>query len=165
MPGTAARGRSAGGHCRRPHRTPQCKTTAVRFAFDDCEIDLERLELRRAGALVAIEPQVFDVLVYLVRHRDRVVTKEELLDEVWGDRFVSESALSSRIKAARRAIGDDGATQRIIRTLHGHGYRLVADVVEVAASDEALPMASSRHGRPRQTVRLCTSPDGVHLAY
>ncbi len=65
----------------------------------------------RDGRAVAVEPQVFDVLVHLLRHRDRVVSKEELLDEVWGDRFVSESTLTSRIKAARRAIGDDGATQ------------------------------------------------------
>src|SRR3954452_21410064 len=165
MPGTAARGRSAGRHCRRPHRTPQCKTTAVRFAFDDCEIDLERLELRRAGALVAIEPQVFDVLVHLVRHRDRVVAKEELLDEVWGNRFVSESALTSRIKAARRAVGDDGATQRVIRTLHGRGYRFVAEVQMAVPSHHGAPELASTEARPRQSVRLCTAPDGVHLAY
>ena len=106
----------------------------MRFAFDGCELDAQRRELRRDGQAVAVEPQVFDVLVHLLRHRDRVVSKEELLDEVWGDRFVSESALTSRIKAARRAIGDDGARQRIIRTLHGHGYRFVADVDELAPS-------------------------------
>ena len=107
---------------------------------------------------VAVEPQVFDVLVHLLRHRDRVVSKEELLDEVWGDRFVSESALTSRIKAARRAIGDDGASQRIIRTLHGRGYRFVADVDELAPSGADAP----RRPRERtsnvlqQRVQLCT---------
>ncbi|HZA86700.1 MAG TPA: winged helix-turn-helix domain-containing protein [Acidimicrobiales bacterium] len=73
------------------------------FAFGDGEVDTVTFELRRAGVAVNVEPQVFDVLVLLVTHRDRVVTKEELLDEVWGDRFVSESALTSRIKDARRA--------------------------------------------------------------
>jgi len=74
------------------------------FAFGDRELDTDTFELRYAGAAVNVAPQVFDVLTYLVSHRDRVVTKEELLDEVWGDRFVSESALTSRIKDARRAL-------------------------------------------------------------
>jgi pimeloyl-ACP methyl ester carboxylesterase len=98
------------------------------FAFGDRELDTDTLELRRAGAAVGVEPQVFDVLAYLVLHRDRVVRKEELLDEVWGDRFVSESALTSRIKDARRAVGDDGQRQAVIRTVHGRGYRFVAPV-------------------------------------
>jgi pimeloyl-ACP methyl ester carboxylesterase/DNA-binding winged helix-turn-helix (wHTH) protein len=114
---------------------------------------------------VAVEPQVFDVLVYLVRHRDRVVSKEELLDEVWGDRFVSESALTSRIKAARRAIGDDGANQRIIRTLHGRGYRFVADVDELPSDEITRESARTEEPRPPQRVQLCTGVDGVHLAY
>jgi pimeloyl-ACP methyl ester carboxylesterase/DNA-binding winged helix-turn-helix (wHTH) protein len=138
----------------------------VRFAFGDCEVDVGRRELRRDGGTVAVEPQVFDVLVHLIRHRDRVVTKEELLDEVWGDRFVGESALTSRIKAARRAVGDDGTTQRIIRTLHGHGYRFVAELSE---RPDARAMRSSNvvetNGRARQRVQLCTAPDGVRLAY
>jgi DNA-binding winged helix-turn-helix (wHTH) protein len=87
-------------------------------------------ELRHAGAPVAVEPQVLSVLVYLVEHRDRVVSKNELLDNVWGDRFVSESTLTTRMKAARRAVGDDGAHQLIIKTVHvQHGmrrYRYVA---------------------------------------
>ena len=69
---------------------------------------------------------MFEVVRYLVEHRDRMVPKEELLEQVWGTRFVSESALTSRIKAARRALGDDGREQRIIRTVHGRGYRFVA---------------------------------------
>jgi len=83
----------------------------MRYEFEGCELDTDLFELRRAGEPVRIEPQVFDVLVHLVHHRDRVVPKEELLDEVWGDRFVSESALSSRIKSARRAVGDTGRDQ------------------------------------------------------
>ena len=88
--------------------------------------------------MVPVEPQVFDVLAYLVRHRDRVVPKTELLDEVWGDRFVSESALTSRIKSVRRAIGDTGRDQRVIKTIHGRGYRFVADVAEVAEVGEVV---------------------------
>ena len=71
------------------------------YEFDDCLVDPGRFELRRGGAVEHVEPQVFDVLVHLIRHRDRVVTKTELLDTVWGDRFVSESALASRLKSAR----------------------------------------------------------------
>lgn len=100
----------------------------VRLAFADCEIDVGARELFRADERVAVEPQVFDVLTYLLEHRDRVVLKTELLDEIWGDRFVSESALTSRIKSARRAVGDTGREQRVIRTIHGRGFRFVADV-------------------------------------
>jgi pimeloyl-ACP methyl ester carboxylesterase/DNA-binding winged helix-turn-helix (wHTH) protein len=106
---------------------------AVRFLFDDFEIDDDKFELSASGVAVKVEPQVLDVLLHLIRHRDRVVTKEELLDEVWGDRFVSEAAITSRIKDARRAIGDDGQRQRCIRTHHGRGYRFVLEV-EVGAS-------------------------------
>lgn len=102
----------------------------VTVRFGDCELSLERLELRRAGTIVGLEPQVFDVLSYLLRHRDRVVPKTELLDKIWGSRFVSDSALTSRIKSARRAVGDTGRDQRIIKTIHGRGYRFVADVAE-----------------------------------
>jgi DNA-binding winged helix-turn-helix (wHTH) protein/pimeloyl-ACP methyl ester carboxylesterase len=94
--------------------------------FDVFELDTDSFELRAAGRPVPLEPQVFDVLRHLVEHGDRLVTKEELLDAVWGNRFVSESALTSRIKAVRQALGDDGRTQRFVRTVHGRGYRFVA---------------------------------------
>ena len=100
----------------------------VIYRFGTLELDVARYELHDGGVPVSVEPQVFEVLAYLVTHRDRVVTKEELLDNVWGDRFVSESALTSRIKTARRAVGDSGETQQFIRTVHGRGYRFVADV-------------------------------------
>ncbi|MEM9040767.1 MAG: winged helix-turn-helix domain-containing protein, partial [Actinomycetota bacterium] len=98
------------------------------YSFDGCELDTNRCELRRDGERVAIEPQVYDVLLYLVERRGNVVTKNELLDEVWGDRFVSEAALSSRVSAARRAVGDDGKAQHTIRTVHGKGFLFVAEV-------------------------------------
>jgi DNA-binding winged helix-turn-helix (wHTH) protein/tetratricopeptide (TPR) repeat protein len=102
----------------------------VILAFADVEVDLDRYELRRSGRPVPVEPQVFDVLAYLAGNAGRLVSKEELLDSVWGDRFVSESALTSRIKAARRSVGDDGQRQRIIATVHGRGYRLMVPVDE-----------------------------------
>jgi len=108
----------------------RCTMTHVGDRFGDCELSVERIELRRAGQIVDMEPQVFDVLAYLLRHRERVVPKTELLDQIWGNRFVSESALSSRIKSARRAVGDTGRDQRIIKTVYGRGYRFVADVIE-----------------------------------
>jgi predicted ATPase/DNA-binding winged helix-turn-helix (wHTH) protein len=100
----------------------------VILEFDDCELDLARVVLRRHGTEVRIEPQVFDLLNCLIEHRGEVVRKEALLDQVWGDRFVSESALTTRIKSVRQAVGDDGATQRVIRTVHGKGYEFVAQV-------------------------------------
>jgi DNA-binding winged helix-turn-helix (wHTH) protein/tetratricopeptide (TPR) repeat protein len=107
-----------------------CHDGQVAVRFGDCELSVERHELRRGGEVTDVEPQVFDVLAHLVRHRDRVVAKTELLDEIWGDRFVSESALTSRIKSARRAIGDTGRDQRVIKTIHGRGYRFVAAVID-----------------------------------
>ena len=112
-----------------------CDHEGVRVAFSDCELDVGRHELRRAGRVVALEPQVFDVLAYLARQGDRLVSKNELLDEIWGDRFVSESALTSRIKSARRAIGDTGRDQRIIRTIYGRGYRFVAPIEDATRSE------------------------------
>jgi len=106
-------------------------------------LDADAMDLVRDGQRVAIEPQVMDVLAYLVRHRDRVVPKTELLDEIWGDRFVSESALSSRVKSARRAIGDNGRDQRLIRTIHGRGFRFVGEVSDGdGRGDEAGPATS-----------------------
>jgi DNA-binding winged helix-turn-helix (wHTH) protein/tetratricopeptide (TPR) repeat protein len=121
--------------------------THVGVRFGDCELSAERIELRRAGTIVDLEPQVFDVLAYLLRHRERVVPKTELLDQIWGNRFVSESALSSRIKSARRAVGDTGRDQRIIKTIYGRGYRFVADAHDQPASADpaAQGAAASEH--------------------
>jgi DNA-binding winged helix-turn-helix (wHTH) protein len=100
------------------------------YSFDEYELDLQRYELRYAGKRVKLEPQVFNVLVYLIQQRDRVVTKEELLEQLWPGRFVSEASLTSRLMAARRAIGDRGREQRLIQTVHGRGYRFIAPMEE-----------------------------------
>ena len=134
------------------------------FTFESCQLDPARFELRRGGTAVHVEPQVFEVLVYLVTHRDRVVPKTELLDAVWGDRFVSDSTLTSRLKEARRAIGDDGRGQRLIATVHGVGYRFVAAVSDDSPA-AASRVAASRRRRAAQEIRYCTSPDGVRIAW
>jgi TolB-like protein/DNA-binding winged helix-turn-helix (wHTH) protein/Flp pilus assembly protein TadD len=105
------------------------------FVFGDNELDLRRHELRRAGEVVHVEPQVFDLIAFLLMRRDRIVSKDEILDEIWDGRIVSEAALSSRINAARKAIGDNGNDQNFIRTFHKRGFRFVAEVAERA--DEA----------------------------
>lgn len=100
------------------------------FRFDGYELDTGRRELRHDGTVVHIEPQVFDVLHRLVVDAGTMVGKEQLMDDVWGTRFVSPSALASRIKTARAATGDDGKSQHVIRTVHGRGFMFVADLDE-----------------------------------
>jgi TolB-like protein/cytochrome c-type biogenesis protein CcmH/NrfG len=98
------------------------------LSFGDYEIDVERRELRRAKNPVHVEPQVFDLLVYLVQNRDRVVSKDDLIASVWGGRSVSDSTLTSRINAARNAVGDSGAEKNLIRTIARKGLRFVGEV-------------------------------------
>lgn len=115
------------------------------YAFAGFEIDPARAELRRDGTTVAVEPQVFSLLVLLAENRDRLVSREEILEKVWDGRAVSDSALDSRVKSARRALGDDGRTQRFIKTVHGQGFRFLADVQLVASSRAAAePNAGTR---------------------
>jgi DNA-binding winged helix-turn-helix (wHTH) protein len=97
----------------------------VQFLFADHALDADRRELRRGAELIAIEPQVFDLLVYLLQNRDRVVSKDDLLASVWGGRIVSDSTLTSRVNAARKAVGD---SQRLIRAIARKGLRFVGSV-------------------------------------
>ena len=105
----------------------------MNFRFGQYEVDLVQQELRCAGQAVPVEPQVFDVLAYLLQHRDRIVSKDELFEQVWQGRVVSDAALNSRISAARRAVGDDGSAQKLIRTIHKRGFRFVGEVQEDTA--------------------------------
>ena len=109
----------------------------MQYLFETCVLDTDRRELRRAAVLVAIEPQVFDLLEFLIRNRERVVTKDDLIDSVWHGRIVSESTLSTRINAARSAIGDNGEQQRLIKTLPRKGLRFVGEVREVRGQTAA----------------------------
>lgn len=101
------------------------------YAFGAYVVDTAACEIRRDGDPVAAEPQVFDLLVYLLENRDRVVTRDEIIARVWHGRIVSEAALSSRIKSARQILGDDGKRQALIRTHHRRGFRFVGDVMVV----------------------------------
>jgi TolB-like protein/Tfp pilus assembly protein PilF len=100
----------------------------VQFLFDDHTLDTDRRELRRGSDAVTVEPQVFDLLVYLLQNRNRVVTKDDLIASVWGGRIVSDSTLSSRINAVRKAVGDSGRSQKLIRTIARKGLRFVGSV-------------------------------------
>jgi pimeloyl-ACP methyl ester carboxylesterase/DNA-binding winged helix-turn-helix (wHTH) protein len=137
------------------------ESAGVVWQFGEFELDTAQYELRGNGAVIRIEPQVFDVLTQLVANRNRLVSKEELFDSVWGGRFVGEAALTSRIKAARRALGDDGEAQSYIRTVRGRGYQFVGTVVgDVSVIDEP-PQAPP----PRQSIAFTRAADGIRLAY
>lgn len=107
----------------------------MQFRFADHVLDVARRELRRHGQPVALEPQVFDLLVHLIRNRDRVVSKDDLIGAVWGGRIVSESTLTSRINAARKAVGDSGEAQCLIRTSPRKGIRFVGEVTDAAPAE------------------------------
>ena len=120
----------------------------MRYLFDEYAFDIERRELHRGTEVVAVAPQVFDLLDYLIRHRERVVTKDDLINAIWSGRVVSDAALTTRLNAARSAIGDSGEEQRLIRTLPRKGFRFVGTVLEAqglagppAADQQALPLA------------------------
>ena len=125
--------------------------------FQDFELDTERFELRKNGVVVAVEPQVFALLRFLIENRNRMVTKDEIVAAVWSGRIVSDSAIASRVKSARQAIGDDGRTQAIIRTVHGLGFSFVAGVatrtsVSFSASRETTGDEPRRNSRPSIAV-------------
>ena len=104
----------------------------MQYAFEDYVIDPDRRELTRSAEPISVGPQVFDLLLHLVRNREHVVSKDELLDAVWAGRIVSESTLTSHINSARKAIGDSGQNQRLLRTIARKGFRFVGDVSEIA---------------------------------
>lgn len=128
----------------------------LKYQFSEFEIDLSQQELRRLGEAVHIEPQVFDLIVHLVRNCERIVSKDELIETIWNGRIISEASLSSRINAARRALGDNGNDQAMIRTLHKRGFRFVGDVraVEAPMTDaQTAPLAPAKpDGAPHVSV-------------
>ena len=116
---------------------------AVIYRFGEFELDLARAELRAGATPRPLEPQVFALLTHLVENRDRLVSRDELLEKVWDGRVVSDAAIASRIKSARQALGDDGTAQRFIRTMHRQGFRFVAPVKAVQAESVIAPGAVS----------------------
>jgi TolB-like protein/DNA-binding winged helix-turn-helix (wHTH) protein len=117
------------------------------YRFGAFELDLARVELRAGGEVRPLEPQVFALLAFLVEHRERLVSRDEILEKLWEGRVVTDSAVSSRVKAARKALGDDGRAQRFIKTIHGQGFRFVAE-------------ARAEHPVPRLPASPEITPDG-----
>jgi DNA-binding winged helix-turn-helix (wHTH) protein/pimeloyl-ACP methyl ester carboxylesterase len=144
----------------------------MRFRFGEYFLDADRRELHRSGSPIHVEPQVFDLILHLVRNRDHVVSKDELIASVWGGRIVSESTLSNRINAARQAIGDSGEKQQFIKTIARRGLRFVGEVRNgsMEPSFAAVATPSPEGDRTVQTkaipqeVTFCRTPDGVNLA-
>lgn len=124
------------------------------YRFGAYRLDPDRFELSRNGQAVAAEPQVLKLLLHLVRHRDRMVPKDEIAEVVWSDRAVSDASIASRVRLARKALGDNGGLQEFIRTVHGLGFRFVAPVTEEVAPATAAPdlPREAAHGRPSIAV-------------
>jgi TolB-like protein/Tfp pilus assembly protein PilF len=136
----------------------------MRLVFGDCVLDLDRRELSRGGRVVPTGPQVFDLLVYLLSNRERVVSRDDLLASVWSGRIVSDSTLASHINAVRKAIGDTGQEQRLLRTVARKGFRFVGDVTEAPAQEGAAPAHAGSGRRGEAVSRELTVPDGPSIA-
>jgi DNA-binding winged helix-turn-helix (wHTH) protein/pimeloyl-ACP methyl ester carboxylesterase len=142
----------------------------MKYLFDDCELDIESGELRRHGKPVSVEPQVFDLLAYLVENRERLIDHDALIDAVWHGRIVSDSAIAARISAARKAVGDNGKEQRVIRTVPRRGFRFLPAVECLAHHGDAAGIDSIERGADaaaldHQQIHFCKSADGTRLAY
>jgi pimeloyl-ACP methyl ester carboxylesterase/DNA-binding winged helix-turn-helix (wHTH) protein len=134
----------------------------VRYAFGEYLLDVDRVELKRSGVPIEVEPQVFDLLAFLIAGQDRVISQDEIFDAVWHGRIVSQSTLTSRINAARTAVGDDGAAQKLIRTFPRKGYRFVGNAVEAQGElPDSRPAARDLH----QDIKFSMTGDGVRIAY
>ena len=134
------------------------------FRFVDFQINIARRELWRAGDVVHMEPQVFDLLVHLIRNRDRIVSKDELIEAIWQGRIVSEAALSSRISAARRALGDSGNDQTFIRTLYKRGFRFVGDVEEKSGRPAPEPARSAGEPSAPEAAAFASTEQPARVA-
>lgn len=135
----------------------------MQFVFGSYVLDVRRLQLMRDGQAVPTEPQVFALLRHLVENRDRLVSRDEIFEVIWRDRIVSDAALSSRIKATRAAIGDDGARQELVRTVHGRGFQFVGQVEEQRDETSTSPAVA----RPSLAVMptIMVSPDDTQRAF
>jgi DNA-binding winged helix-turn-helix (wHTH) protein len=132
------------------------------YLFEGFTLDKERRELRRDGSTtVAVGPQVFDLLVCLIENRERVVSKDDLIASVWNGRIVSDSTLDSHVNAARKALGDSGKEQRLIRTSARKGIRFVGEVIEKGNED----LSASVKSPPSVSQVNFARPDGVRIAY
>ena len=139
---------------------PLGRTAILRYFFEDCVLDIDRRELRHGAEAVAVAPQVFDLIEYLIRNRDRVLSKDDLIAAIWEGRIVSDAALTTRLNVARNAIGDSGEEQRLIKTLPRKGFRFVG-----AVREERGPAAGSAAGTPLEPAGAAlTLPDKPSIA-
>ena len=130
------------------------------YLFEDFVLDTDKRELRRGADVVSVAPQVFDVLDYLIRNRERVVSKDDLVTAIWDGRIISDAALTTRLKAVRSAIGDGGEGQRLIKTLPRKGFRFVGRVQEVQG-----PSCTLDGGTPVEPTRpVLALPDKPSIA-
>lgn len=144
----------------------------MKYRFGQCELDIDRHELRVGGEPRAIEPQVFDLLRHMAENSGRLISRDELIEAVWGGRIVSDAAISSRINAARQAVGDDGSRQAVIKTVPRRGFRFLAAVetleagaTTAAGGNAGPPDAAGRVAQAHQKVRFCQSADATRIAY
>ena len=136
----------------------------MRFLFEDYALDTDRRELQRGAAVVSVTPQVFDLLDYLIRNRERVVSKDDLIDAIWNGRSVSDSALTTRLNAARSAICDSGQEQRLVKTLPRKGFRFVGSVLEAQRPADA-PVADDQMKHQKPVLALPDKPSIAVLPF
>lgn len=132
----------------------------MRYLFEEYALDTDRRELHRGTDVVSVAPQVFDLLNFLIRNRERVVSKDELIDAIWNGRCVSDAALTTRFNAARSAIGDSGQEQRLIKTLPRKGFRFVG-----AVREEQAPASAATAGPPEPRQPPSSSPTSRRLPF
>ncbi|WP_407176262.1 winged helix-turn-helix domain-containing tetratricopeptide repeat protein [Bradyrhizobium sp. STM 3562] len=137
----------------------------MQFVFEDHVLDIDRRELLRGGVHIAVQPQVFDLLTHLIENRDRVVTKEDLISLVWAGRTVSDSTLTSRINAARTAVGDSGKAQRLIRTVARKGFRFIGEVRKQPVSASAADASPQRGHSAQREMAVPDRPAIAVLAF
>jgi DNA-binding winged helix-turn-helix (wHTH) protein len=138
-------------------------TGSLRYLFEEYALDTDRRELHRGASLVPITPQVFDLLDYLIRNRERVVSKDGLINAIWNGRIVSDAALTTRLNAARTAIGDSGEQQRLIKTLPRKGFRFVGAVYETNQCSGTATFVDSRVESSEPVARWLP-PFSLHMA-
>jgi TolB-like protein/Tfp pilus assembly protein PilF len=127
------------------------------YQFNQITLDTAQYRLSLSGNPVAVEPQVFDLLTYLIEHKDRVVTRDELLENLWRGKVVTDSALGARLKAARKAVGDSGDRQQVIKTIHGRGYQFVSPVTEINAETEQVEQINTNLNKSNHVSSITPS--------
>lgn len=136
----------------------------MKFRFGECELDLSAQVLSVNDVKVEVEPQVFDLLVFFTKNQGRLITPDEMVTNVWRGRIVSDSAIAAKISLARKAVGDNGKSQHIIRTVPRRGYRFLP-AVHTAENQNSAPMTGADDGSSHQVIRFCHSADGTRIAF